>query len=166
MRVRPTVLTMTLLGASALAACGAKPATVSRAECVLARADSALLEGGPVYHDCAVDRPAEAIARPFRMLPGSTTSREGCLRAVVQFVVGADGRPEHNTIRIVSSDDRDLANSLAESVAAWRYRPALLADAPVRQIVREQRAVFVAVSVRRAGSPPPSTPPANARTCK
>jgi hypothetical protein len=146
-------------------ACASNPPASKRAECALSPADSVYAQIGPVYRDCAVDTPARALATPIDYRPPTdlrTQPGVTCYTADVQFVVGTDGRPEEGSARLVRTNESNLGQSLLESVTGWRYSPALLDDSPVRQIVRETRAVAVAVTVTRspAGTAPrPNMPP-------
>jgi hypothetical protein len=55
----------------------------------------------------------------------------------VEFVVDAQGQPEKETVHIVRQTSPDLAEALAASVISWKYKPAIVHEQPVRQIVTE-----------------------------
>jgi len=48
----------------------------------------------------------------------------------LQGIIGADGTLQG--LRVVSSNDRDLANAALEAVSQWRYQPTLLNNEPVQ----------------------------------
>jgi hypothetical protein len=156
---------------AALTACASSPPPSreqARAQCMLTAADSAYIAGGPLYRDCAVDSPAKALANRLNYDPSARPDPRPqpgtrCYAADVTFVVGPDGRPEPETVRLVRSNDAHLGQSLVRSVADWRYSPALRDGVPVRQIVQERRAVAVAVSVVSSASGRPARPPAPPR---
>lgn len=155
-----------LLLTSSLAACGSAQRASTAETCILAAADSALLKDGPVFRECAVDRPAKGLQTPFTWRPsaGSDSRTQNCFTADVQFVVSELGRVEPGTIKVVSTNLPDLASALLASVPYWTYQPALLGDRSVRQIVRVHRAVATIVVVTVAGQPrTPPRPPANCR---
>ena len=139
-------------------ACSTATTSANGEDCRMAPADSALLAGGPVYLECAVERPAEALYRDVQVAPPSARStppQSGCRRAEVEFVIGTDGRPERETIRLVGTGDLELRQSLAASVPQWRYRPAMHEGVAVRQLTRVAHAVAV---VATTGGPPAGPP--------
>ena len=148
---------------AALTACASNPARQAGEDCALTSTDSSYIGGAPLYLECAVDTPAEAVSSrliydpPTRAAsppqPGVT-----CHTAEVEFVVGVDGRPELRTMRLVRTDDHTLGQALLRSVPGWTYSPALLGGGTVRQLVRERRAVVVAVTVTSSGGGPPPRP--------
>lgn len=147
------------LWAGVLAACSSGGGSRgSAADCGLAPADSVFLAEGPVYRGCHVDRQARLlnpnVAIDFR--PSRTpqpNSGSLCFRTDLEFVVGPDGRAEAAGARVVQSTDAEYTRAVLASLPAWRYEPALRNGSPVRQIVRERRAVSIAM--HRSGPPAP-----------
>lgn len=164
--VRSTVLFVLLYAAAACASSSAVDRKAGQ-PCLLSSADSAYVSGGPLYRECAVDTPARVLSNQLNYNPSirpSTRSRAGvtCYEAEVKFVVGADGRPEPETVRLVRTNDTVLGQSLVQSVPGWRYSPARHGGVPVRQIVNERRTIALAVTVTSStsgGPPRPAVPP-------
>lgn len=160
----PGILAVSAVVVLPAAACSGNAAPgAGRSDCELAPADSVHLAGGPVYRDCQVDRRARLDARSSRieMRPPTSPPPAGvprCLEAEVELVVGVDGRPEQGTWRLVRSTDPSFGDAVLESVPGWHYEPALLDGRPVRQIVRERRAVAIVLAAGPTASPPPSPP--------
>lgn len=146
----------------ATAACASSPARTASDGCALGPADSAYTAGSPLYLECAVDTPAEVVAAPIDYVPASRPlpARPGvtCYTAEVQFVVGMDGRPEPETVRLLRTNDSALGLALLQGVPAWRYKPARRDGMPVRQLVRERRSIALAVTVSSSRQSRPSTP--------
>jgi hypothetical protein len=148
------VATMTTI-VGACASSGAKT-TAHRADCGLSDADAVFAVGGPVYHDCAVDRAAHVTANvqsDYRPTPSRTT----CYSADVEFVVDTAGKPETRTARVIRTNDQQFAESLLASLARWKYDPASRDGRLVRQIVVTHQAISATVVRVPAGAPPPST---------
>lgn len=163
--IRAVTFTFALL-TFLLTACASNPASKAASDCVVASADSSYIGAVPLYLECSVDKPAEVVTSPLDYRPEIPTARPRpgvtCYTAEVQFVVGADGRPERGTERLVRTNERALGEALLQSVAGWRYTPAMLDGNPVRQLVRERRGVALAVTVStgRGGQPRrPALPP-------
>src|SRR5262245_42083264 len=162
----PLRLVVALLAALVTACASSKTTSGRRAACDLSPSDQAFVLGRPVFRDCAVDRPARFVSygstRPdFR--PASMRSE--CYSADLKFVVDSTGRPETSTAQIERSNDRSYAEAVLATIASWRYDPALLNGVPVRQTVTTHQTMTAVVSVRPAGSPPPTTAPLNAPRC-
>ena len=152
----------TLLNAATACASGSSAdPEQARQPCLLSSADSAHISGGPLYRECAVDTPVKALSTPLNYNPStrpSTPPRPGttCYTAEVRFVVGPDGRPEPETVRLVRTNDSSIGQSLVQSVHGWRYSPALRGGVPVRQIVSVRRTVALAVVTTSSASGRPS----------
>ena len=162
-RVPLIVLFVLLSAGTACASHSFDSPAQTRQACLLSSADSAYISGVPLYRECAVDTPAQAISTRLNYDPSTrsnTRPQPGitCHTAEVQFVVGLDGRPESETVRLVRANDTSLGQSLIQSVLGWRYSPARRGGVPVRQIVTERRAVAVSVMVTSSNSGPPSRP--------
>lgn len=145
-----------------LAACASSPREPGQARaCALTAADSAHLARGPLFRECGVDTPAKAIANKLIYTPSlgaGTRPSPGvtCYAAEVEFVVGVDGRPEPETIRLVRTNDAALGQSLVASAAGWRYTPARVDGVLVRQIVSERRGIALQVAVVGSGGNSPA----------
>ncbi len=111
--------------------------------------DSTLLEAGPVYRDCEVDRPARLRTAdlPVDYTPPANLGGSRCLRAEFQFVVDTLGHPEPPTVRPGRSNDRGLESALRATVPQLRYEPARLGNRRVRQVVVYSRSVAPIVRV-------------------
>ena len=157
------VLTFGLIVA---AACASTKGPVNReAACPLTQRDSVFLGGGPVYRDCAVDTKAKRISsaridyRPSR--PGNN-----CYAVEFQVVVDTTGKAEVGTAQIIRATDRSLADAVISSLPGWRFEPAKLGGAHVRQIALEKYTMASVTVVVPAGqSPPPSTRPPRPPSC-
>lgn len=142
-------LVIVVVSAGACASGGS--ARAAGTTCDLRPADSLFLEAGPVYRDCAVDRPARPVGpeiKPdFADLPG-------CQSVTLEFVVGPTGEPEIETARVESTNNEAFALAVLTTLPKWRYEPAQVDGAPVRQIVRADRfAGFVRVKVQPGVGP-------------
>jgi hypothetical protein len=144
------------------AACASSPEGRSGRECALAAADSVFIGAQPLYRDCSVDRPAQPVTvRVDFSPPMPTPTQRGttCYSAEVQFVVGADGRPERNTIRLVRPGTDRFADAVLQAVPNWVYTPAVRGGVPVRQLVRARPIAATAVVAVPAGQGRPAPPP-------
>ncbi len=128
----------------ALVVIGAACATAGRSPtpagetCPLTASDSAFTAKGPLYRECAVDREARLIGKALE--PDFDRSRlRTCVSVDLEFVVGVDGAPEIETVRAVKSTNSDFAVAVIKTLEKWKYEPALIAGAPVRQIVTVRR---------------------------
>ena len=158
----PTAGVLPLLLAATV--CGAAFAQ-GESRCTGAAPDSLLLRTGPVYRDCEVDQPAKRRGKdPSLDFDLSRVRTElTCLRVSLEFVVDTLGKPEPATVRVVSSDHRDLEAAVLGSLPRLQYVPARRAGYPARQIVSYTRAVaipgrvaFTVGRIDRAGALPPS----------
>lgn len=150
MRYAPVALSLIAI-AAVIGACSAATQGGASRDCVLAAADSVLLEAGPVYRDCAVDRAARVLSRPLGSMSAFRPPPNSCMTAEVQFVVGPDGYPEPGTGRVVRSNNSAFGEAVLASTPNWRYEPAHLDGRPVRQIVRERQRVAVMVTATSGG---------------
>ncbi|NOT07697.1 MAG: hypothetical protein HOP28_05745, partial [Gemmatimonadales bacterium] len=115
------------------------PAQDRDKKCTGAPPDSLALAAGPVYRDCEVDKKADLRSRNlvlnYLALPTTPPADDRCLRAEFQFVVDTLGRVELPTVALTSANSTALADMIRPIVDSLRYRPARLADRPVRQVV-------------------------------
>lgn len=168
LRIVPALTCILIPLTLALSACASGGATAGqRRGCGLQPADSVFAAAGPVYRDCAVDTKAQAVTPNARFDFEPTRGRSGnaCYTAEVEFVVNEGGSPETNTARIVHTNDQTFAQAFLTAIATWRYRPAVKAGHPVRQIVDERRSVQTAVVIVPMGSLPPARPPSARPDC-
>lgn len=136
------------------AACASTKGPVNReAACPLTQRDSVFLGGGPVYRDCAVDIKAKRITSP-RVEYRPTTPGNNCYAVEFQVVVDTTGKPELGTAQIVRATDRSLADAVISSLQGWRFEPAKLHGAHVRQIAVEKYTIATATVVVPAGQTP------------
>lgn len=146
----------------ASAACASAATTGGADRCALAPADSIYLQGGPVYRDCAVEHRAVLTNRsPHAQFQHSPPPPGGkaCYVAEVQFVVDTAGRPEENTAKVLRTNNTDYATAAVSAMSQWRYSPATIHGAPVRQIVREKEEMAEEViAVPMGGTPRPGRP--------
>jgi len=148
---------MIAIGAAFTAACSSAKATTTttKGRCQLADRDSVFLSAGPVFRDCAVDRPAKSVRltnTDYRPTPSRTT----CYSADLEFVVDVVGMPETRTARVIRTNDQAFAEAVLASLSAWNYDPAVRGGTPVRQIVTEHRVMSAMIVTVPAGSGPPS----------
>jgi hypothetical protein len=124
--------------------------------------DSVYLRTGSVFTECTVDVPARLQNPNARInyTPQPMGASGGCYSAELKFVVGHDGIPETETARVVRSNPPAFGDAVLASLVQWRYSPATKDGNPVRQIVREKRAMTLAVVVAGSGvgARPPSPP--------
>jgi hypothetical protein len=82
------------------------------------------------FDESRVDRPARIVDQPAakRRQPG---------QAAVQYVVGADGKAEPESFRVLLASDPGLMGETRTLVLASRFEPAERQGARVRQVVRQ-----------------------------
>ena len=108
---------------------------------VAASAPSGATAGSPsdVAHDCVRrcrggEIKPQLIERPqFTMLDQAVlgpSQTHGLI--VVRFVVGVEGVPEPESIRVTTNTVQGLTNQVLDAVRALHFRPATLAGAPLR----------------------------------
>ena len=108
---------------------------------VAASAPPGATAGSPsdVAHDCVRrcrggEIKPQLIERPqFTMLDQAVlgpSQTHGLI--VVRFVVGVEGAPEPESIRVTTNTVQGLTNQVLDAVRALHFRPATLAGAPVR----------------------------------
>ncbi|HEV8600061.1 MAG TPA: peptide-methionine (S)-S-oxide reductase [Gemmatimonadales bacterium] len=79
----------------------------------------------------------EQVDRPAMLQPESKPAREGSGTIAAQFVVGADGRVEPESILILLAASPRQEADAAQLVAGWRFEPARRGDHAVRQLVQQ-----------------------------
>jgi len=148
-----------------VAGCATATQNANRAECALTPRDSLYLANGPLYRECAVDRPARLLTRDVRLDfdPPPPTGAAVCYKAEIEVVIDTAGVPETETARLVQATDVAFGEAALRAVPALRYRPARKDGAAVRQVVQETRAVAVVpfsstvISDRPVRPPPPTS---------
>jgi TonB family protein len=73
--------------------------------------------------------------------------RTACYYANLEFVVDTTGRVEEGSVRVINTNERTLGEALVEVVPSWRYEPARLDGARVRQITTQHYTVATGVVV-------------------
>lgn len=142
---------LTLLATIGVVACAGASQATPASSCGLRSADSVFVSRGTVYRACAVEREAQAIARPHPDFnPGS--SGQSCYSAEIEFVVDSTGTPELGEARVLHANNPDFADAALRALATWRYRPALLHGVPVRQLTSEKFSVASVIMAVPAGS--------------
>jgi len=150
--------------AAVLAACSSNgKMTAQPATCDHSGRDSVFAVGGPVYRECAVDRPAKLLTADIHPAFNPTDTRPRCYSASVEFVVDSMGKPEQATARLLKANDNDLAAAMLAVLKLWRYDPATLDGRHVRQIVTVSRTASVGRVVLSPGQSRPSEPPRDMR---
>ncbi|HEY9518853.1 MAG TPA: hypothetical protein VIQ98_06315, partial [Gemmatimonadales bacterium] len=86
--------------------------------------------GAAPFDESRVDRPARLAHQP-----GATRRQPG--HAAVQYVVGADGRVEPESFRVLLASDPALIAETRALVLASRFDAAERQGARVRQVVRQ-----------------------------
>jgi hypothetical protein len=90
------------------------------------------------YFDFQVDRPAELVEGSARSPRPVTPERGRAVeeRLIIQFVVDTLGVGDTASIRVLRSADADLELAARRAFVEWRYRPALVANCKVPQLVQ------------------------------
>lgn len=119
-----------------------------------ARIDSMFLTHGTVYRACDVDTPAHQ--QPTSVRPDiQPTRNDRCMSAEFEFVVGTDGIPEGDVVRLVSSNNSSFADAVRRIIPALRFTPAIKDGQPVRQLARYASMVTISISSGGAMPAPP-----------
>jgi hypothetical protein len=150
-----------LLAATAVSACAGASQTTTGSKCALTSADSVYLKRGDVYRDCAVEQRAQVLTSRQPEFHPDISAGKSCYSAEIEFVVDSTGSPEAEGARVVRANNPNFADAALGVIASWRYKPAYLNGAPVRQIVRQKfgiAAVVVAVPPGATPRPPDHGP--------
>jgi len=147
---------LTLMFAVSLVACAGASQSSGTRSCVLSAADSVFLQGGAVYPSCAVDRRVKVITSRQPDFRPELTFNEECYSAEFEFVVDATGVPEVDAARQLHANNPNFAAAALIALAQWRYEPAYLNGAPVRQVTTQRFGLAaVRVAVPAGGIPRP-----------
>lgn len=114
--------------------------------------DSVFLVHGPVFRGCDVDAQARIVGTPPRP-DFQLSARDGCISAYVEFVVGADGVPENETVRVVRTNNQSFAQAVEAVVPELRYTPAKRDGVAVRQLIQWGVSIQIAGGLAGAGAP-------------
>jgi len=100
---------------------------------------AALVASLKVYTADQVDVPARAdsSAPATPLYPDPLYKERVPGRVLAEFVVDTAGRPEPETIGVVSASDPRFAASVVHALAEARFHPAQLGGRPVRQLVQQ-----------------------------
>lgn len=156
----------TLLAAVVLIMPAVAGAQGKRPHCKGTPPDSSPVTLAHPYRDCEVDTKARQRGGDPRLQINTAhmtrPPRNGCIQVQLEFVVDTLGNPETRTVRVVASDNDDLADAVLATVPNLHYSPARLEGQLVRQLVRYRRGVLIrttmVVTRAGAGSPPPPPP--------
>ena len=145
------------------------------AECATSVPDSLWTRSAPVYRDCEVDKAAARRGKDptLDFDPFELRIPPGCIRVKLEFVVDTTGKVEPATLRVVSSDNAKLTAAVSETAVKFKYTPAELNQAKVRQVVRYERSVAIPAfesarvpfSSSRGGPPLAEGPRPTLRSC-
>jgi hypothetical protein len=158
-----------LLAALVLIVPAVAGAQSKRPHCKDAPPDSSPVTLAHPYRDCEVNTKAKQRGRDpqlqFSPVHMTRPPRNGCMQVQLEFVVDTLGNPETRTVRVVASDDDDLADAVLATVPNLHYSPARLEGQAVRQLVHYRRGVLVMTTMvvtRGGGGSPPPPPPSGA----
>ena len=123
------------VGLAAFAACAHPGTAPAPAACERYDLDPSWAAGSAVYQSCDVDVRAQVV---YRVSPQHHQSdcENGGSSATVRFVVDTAGRPEPLTLTAVDYTSSTFADALIDAVRQTRWRPALKAGVPVRQVAQ------------------------------
>ncbi len=127
--------------------------------CTMPAADTTFASVEPVYRPCDVDQQALPLDTTFDA-QGIGLPIQSCLSAEVEFVIGKNGIPLYQPVKVIKSNSLDFTRVLLHAISRWRYQPALKDGHPVRQLEQVQAAAQVEPSNIPAG--PPSNPNSDA----
>ena len=82
-----------------------------------------------------VDDPVQPLDGPIPIYPPVLKAAGVEGRVSLRFVVGTDGRPEAGTVQVLSSTNKAFEAPAVEAIKKWRFKPAKIRGAPVRQLV-------------------------------
>jgi hypothetical protein len=133
-------------------------AAMTSARCVPIMSDT-LVAGVLVYPECGVVTKARMTGTPPRL---QYTPSSNCARAVIDFVVDANGNPHPATVRIIRVTDQSLATALVSQLPGLRFTPAMKDGQKVAQLYRLD---FVMQAVRVTAATRGAVRPSRAVTC-
>ena len=118
----------------------------------------------PLYRACAVDVRAKPRRNGIRPDFQPTVRDRGCYSVVVEMVVDTAGGAEPGSARVLRTNDTKFAQSVLFTIPTYRFEPARIGDAPVRQIYELRTALMTRmVRTSEGGGPqrpmPGSRPP-------
>ncbi|MHB1327104.1 MAG: TonB family protein [Gemmatimonadales bacterium] len=92
---------------------------------------------GTILEAHTVDQPVEVLVAPEPRYPAALKAAGITGRVTVEFVVDTAGRVERESIKILESTAAGFSASVVPALVGARYRPALVRNRPVRQLVRQ-----------------------------
>jgi hypothetical protein len=94
------------------------------------------------YTSGQVDEPAVATARARPPYPAALRASRVEGDVLASFVVGADGRVDMSTFKLLNEADRRLATAARQYAATMTFKPARLAGKPVAQVIEARKFSF------------------------
>jgi protein TonB len=90
-----------------------------------------------VFAEAVVDEPPMHLSSPPAAYPTMLKDAgiEGTV--VLEFIVGADGHPEKESIRVIESTHKQFEKAAKDQIAASLYRPGRMRGQAVRVLVRQ-----------------------------
>jgi TonB family protein len=82
-----------------------------------------------------LDDPASIVHMPQPSYPTTALARGIGDKIVLQFVIGVDGKPEPASLRFVDGRYREFAEAARDAVLRATFKPGMVGDCPVRQLV-------------------------------
>jgi periplasmic protein TonB len=89
-----------------------------------------------VYMSTEIDDPASVVSVPTPRYPPAMQSAGIAGQVVLEFVVDQTGHAEPNSIKVVSSTNKQFEESAREAVLKAVFRPGKNKGQPIRQLVR------------------------------
>jgi protein TonB len=90
-----------------------------------------------VFVEAVVDEPPIRLSGPALQYPPLLRDAGIEGQVVIEFVVGVDGHPEPDQLRIISSTNRAFEKYAKDAVLGSVYRPGRMRGQPVRVLVRQ-----------------------------
>lgn len=103
--------------------------------CTTCTAGASGLDGILEAH--TVDQPVDVVVAPDPLYPAALKAAGVSGRVSVEFVVDTTGRVERGSIVVLESSAEGFSASVVTALMNARYRPALVRNRPVRQLVRQ-----------------------------
>ncbi len=92
---------------------------------------------GDILEAHAVDQPVDVLVAPEPVYPAALKAAGIPGRVAVEFVVDTAGRVERESIVVLESTADGFRTSVMTALMGAKYRPALVRNRPVRQLVRQ-----------------------------
>jgi hypothetical protein len=121
----------------------ATPTARKRRSCDRSDQDSTALFHSPLYRTCAVDVPARVVEQKLQPNFRWEARTFACYSALIIVAVDTTGMPEVETAHIQRYSNYEFAQSMLDVVGGFRFEPARLGDAHVRQLYEWHAALTV-----------------------